>query len=156
MASIERLANEERLATGATHKIKLSFTDIKSETSGTAFEIFPKITENPTFPKGTRILACAVRVPTLFVAASMTACALVIGDGGDDDRFLASSSIGGTGSSATAGDWYGHPQTTCPFTYKDADTVDAKVTATGAALSALTAGELEIYLTVQELNKIQG
>jgi hypothetical protein len=145
------LTTEERAASGFTHKVVITYSDLTSETSGAACEIFPKLTSSsPTIPIGSRVHACALRVVTLFVAASMTDLSVTIGDGGSANRFLTSSEVGGTTSPVAAGIWY-ETFAAAPHIYTAADTIDITPTATGAALSALTAGEIHVYLGVTDM-----
>ncbi len=151
---ITPLSAEEIRQTGFTHKIAMTYADFIAEASTVAFELFPKLTTStPTFPAGTRVNDCAIYIPTIFVAASMTDLSIIIGDGGDTDRVLATAEIGGTSSPISAGTYYDAP-TTIPHTYAAVDTIDIIATSTGADLSALTAGVLTIYLSVSNLSTL--
>jgi len=150
------LPKQTQITLGYTHKLILTYLDLITEVSTVAFEIFPKLTTaTPTFPIGTCVRKCALQVMTLGVAAAMTDLSVTIGDGGSANRFLAASEIGGTTSPVAVGIWYHHPLTTCPFVYNAADTIDLVATATGAALSALTAGKWEIYFDLVDLNQLE-
>lgn len=141
------LTIEEQAKSNFTHKIVLTYVDLAAETSTTAFSIFPKFSEQSanTVPIGTRVWACGVRVVTIGVAASMTDLVFTIGDDGSANRFLTSSEVGGTTTPVAAGIWY-ETFAAAPYVYTAANTIDVVATATGAALSALTAGEWHIYL----------
>lgn len=146
------LTTEEQAKCGFTHKIVLLYSDLTSETSGAGFAIFPKLSEQSAnvVPIGARVTACAVRVVTIGVAASMTDLSIVIGDDGSTNRFLTTSEVGGTTSPVAAGIWY-ETFAAAPYVYTAANTIDVVATATGAALSALTAGEWHIYLGISDM-----
>lgn len=146
------LSINEQASSGFTHKIVITFTDFLPETSGAACGIFPKLSDEATKlgPIGMRVRACALRAVSLFVAPSMTDLSVTIGDGGSANRFLTSSEIGGTTTPITAGTWY-ETFAAAPFIYTAADSIDIVPTATGAALSALTAGECHVYLAVTDM-----
>jgi hypothetical protein len=149
------LSMEEAVKSGFTHKIIITHLDLVTETSGAACAIFPKFSDESvkTIPIGSRVRACAVRAVTLFVAASMTDLSITIGDGGSANRYLTTVEVGGTTSPITAGVWY-ETFAAAPFIYTAADTIDLVATATGAALSALTAGEMHVYLHVADMVSI--
>jgi|GEM_PF-1684700 len=145
------LTTEEKAASGFTHKIVITYSDLLTETSGAAVEIFPKLTaSSPTIPIGSRVRACALRVVTIGVAPSMTDLVVTIGDDGSANRFLTSSEVGGTTTPVAAGIWY-ETFAAAPHIYTAANTIDAVFTATGAALSALTAGEWHVFLAVTDM-----
>lgn len=152
---ITPLTIAESAACGFTHKINITYADLVAETSGAAFSIFPKLTEQsaPLIPVGGRVSNVAVRVVTLFVAASMTDLSITIGDDGSANRFLTTVEVGGTTSPITAGVWY-ETYAAVPYIYTVANTIDLVATATGAALSALTAGEMNVYLAYADMVKI--
>lgn len=149
------LTTEEQAKCGFTHKIVLTYTDLAAETSGAGFAIFPKFSEQSAnvVPIGTRVSACAIRVVTIGVAASMTDLSVVIGDDGSTNRFLTTSEVGGTTSPVAAGIWY-ETFAAAPYIYTTANTIDMVATATGAALSALTAGEWHVYLALADMVSI--
>jgi hypothetical protein len=144
---IDVLSHEEVLTSGYTHKITIPYTDIAVETSGTAFEIFPKLTTStPTIPAGSVVTQAALLVTTAFTFAPGTLAA-ELGDGGDVDRFVASSDI------KTAA-WYAGVPANIPHTYVAADTIDVEVTAGAGALTSVTAGELVVLLAIRNGNKV--
>lgn len=141
------LSHEEMLATGFTHKVKIPYTDCTAETSGTAFEIFPKLTvSSPTIPAGTIVEKAAVYVETAFAFAPGT-LAIEVGDGGDAARFVASGDVKTTG-------WRGPAPTKCPHQYASADTIDIKLTAGVGALSSITDGLLYVFLALKNPNSL--
>jgi hypothetical protein len=153
--TITPLSAEEIRQTGFTHKIAATYADFTGEATTVAFELWPKLTtSSPTFGAGFRVNDAAVYIPTIFVAASMTDLLLDIGDDGDVDRIIDGVEIGGTTSPISAGTWYDGPPANLPHTYSAANTLDIILTATGADLSALTAGVLTIYLSLTDLSTL--
>lgn len=150
---ISPFVENTKSAYGFTHKIELTFADLVGKTSGTAFPIFPGTTLAQTYPIGTVIHRCAVKLVTLFVSAGSTEIDLIIGDGVDPDRLLVSSSVGGSATPPVAGTWYINP-TTIPFAFTAADTLDAVLTFTGGTAAASTAGKIYIYLAIANLNDL--
>src|SRR5437868_3383833 len=89
------LPNNTTLKHGFTHMIVIDFTAIAAMTSGAAQAIFPNNAvgvATVTFPIGTRISALAVNVQTACTFAPGTLVA-TIGDGGDAERFFASTDM---------------------------------------------------------------
>lgn len=154
--TITPLSAEETRQTGFTHKLDLTYADFTAEATTVAFELFPKLTSStPTFAAGTRVNDCAIYVPTIFVAPSMTDLSIIIGDDLDTDRLLTTTEIGGTSTPIGAATyWPTTPVTSLPYAYSAANTIDIIATATGAALSALTAGELTIFLSISDLSSL--
>lgn len=141
------LAQEEVVMTGWTHKFVIPYTDIAAETSAAAFELLPKLSSSsPTLPAGTQVLRAAAYVSTAFVFSPGT-LVFEFGDGGDTDRFIASTSL------KTAG-WINGAKTTVPHIYSSADTIDLLVTAGAGALTSITAGELIIFAHLANLNDL--
>jgi hypothetical protein len=138
------LTNEEILAHNATHKIVIPYTDL----TGTA--ALTKTTAIYPF-SGTAPIGTLCRFAKAYVRTAFVGCAtltLQVGDGGDTDRNLAASDM-----KATAGTFYAAPATAnAPFAA--ADTLDALFTATTDNLSSLSAGEVEIYIQIQQDNRL--
>jgi hypothetical protein len=139
---IQPLSINER--NGFTHKCVLSYTDIAALTSGAAASIFPGFNGSATFPAGTRVSACAVHVSTACTFSPGTLVAIV-GDGSDTDRFFTSTDM------KTAA-WAENGLTTKPYTYNAADTIDIIFTAGAGALTSVTAGEVIVYLNIEDLS----
>jgi len=150
---ITKLSAEETREHQFTHKIAMTFADFVPELSGTAFEIFPKLTQPTLLPIGTRISACAVQVPIIFVAAAMTDLQLVIGDTATPNRIFATKEIGGTTTPIAANTWY-DAATTVPCTLIVADSIKCTATVTGGSLAILSAGTLNIFLAIADASKL--
>jgi hypothetical protein len=141
--TITPLSYEERLNSGFTHKLVLPYTDFTGLGSGSAVSLFPAINAATTIAAGVSISRCAINVSTAFTFAAGTLVA-VIGDGGDDDRYLTSTTL------KTAG-WTETPAATKPYTYGAADTVDIKITCGAGTPATIAAGELVVFLAVNDL-----
>jgi len=139
------LSNEESHAHGASHKVVITWSDLLTAALTNTKAIYPF---TGTAPIGTRVAAVRARLKTAFVGCATLTCA--VGDGGSTARNLAAADM-----KAAAGTWYfSSPSTTTPSGFNAADTVDALFTATTNNLDQLTAGEVEIYLTINQDNRL--
>lgn len=146
---IDILSNEERAASGFTHKVTLPYTDIKTQTSTTAFSILASLATAATgtnMPVRTTVLRCLAEVTTAFVFSPGT-LVFTAGDGGDAARYIASVTL------KTAARIDG-VTAKMPHTYDAADTIDLVVTAGAGALTSITAGELVLYFQIGQVDKI--
>lgn len=141
--TVTPLSYEERLNSGFTHKLVLPYTDFTGLTSASAVSLFPALNAATTIAAGVSISRCAINVSTAFTFAAGTLVA-VIGDGGDDDRYLTSTSLKTAGYTET-------PAATKPYTYGSADTVDIKITCGAGTPATIAAGELVVFLAVNDL-----
>ncbi len=132
--------SEERDGRGFTHKLVIPYTDLTGLTSGSAYSLFPALNSATTFAAGTRVSACAIEVTTAFTFAAGTLVA-IIGDGSDDDRFLASTSLKTAAKTENT-------LTTKPMTYNAADTIDIVITCGAGTPATIAAGELVVYLRI--------
>lgn len=134
---------------GASHVVKITYADLAGTAATTkTMPILPGASGN--LPEGTLVRCLGHRVVTAFVGASITALTLQVGDGGDTDRLCTAAlddllTVGTTAVPASV--------TTQPYSFAADDTVDALFTATGANLSALTAGEVHIFLQAKDLKE---
>lgn len=146
--NIKPLSVNERVGR-FTHKITVDYTAVAVMTSGTLQALYPGNTlgsATVTVPAGTRVSACAVEVTTAFTFSPGT-LVMIIGDDGAADRYFASTTI------KTAA-WTENTPTTKPYTYGAANTIDIIITAGAGALTSATAGSLDIYLAIEDLNKL--
>ena len=144
---IRTLSNEEAAQSGYNVVVNLFATDLVGETSGTLFEILAKFTTAVNIPAGSALLRAAAKVKTAFAGTGITVLTLKVGDDGDDDRAMAAFDL------LTAPGYFVNPST-LPYVFAAANTVDGIATATGGALSALTAGEVDLFFFINDLNKI--
>lgn len=120
-----------------------------ASTTGT-IAIFPV---SGTFPAGFKVRSAAIALVTAFDAsdASINSLLAEVGDGGDVDRFVAAVELAVDGTEVFN---KGDVQTTSPYTYDVADTVDVKFTVAGGGtptLAEINAGEFEIYLGIDNV-----
>lgn len=144
--TITKLSLEEIVAKGFTHKLTIPYTDMTGLTSGSAYSLFPALNAATTIPAGTRVSACAVNVSTAFTFAAGT-LTIKIGDGGDDDRFFAATTL------KTAGYTENTP-TTKPYTYGAADTIDFIITCGAGTPATIAAGSVDVFLRIEDLTTV--
>lgn len=145
---------------GFTHKVVFNYVDVAALTSGTAYSIIPQknattgvltvtaAASATTLPAGTIVKQCAVRVTTAFASAANTITLVaIIGDGGDTARYFASTTLKTAGYPIS-------PTLKMPLLYIVADTVDIIFTAGVEAITLLTAGEVEVYLEIRDLDPL--
>lgn len=145
---IYQLCEEERSASGFTHRIKLTYADLTETGTNTAQTIALL-----TVPAGSLVTRVATRLVTAFensADAAFNATTLIIGDGGSTNRFLTSQELNKNGTEvlvkAGTGTLYG---------YETADTIDAVFGSMSAkALNDLDTGEVWIFLQVQDLDNL--
>lgn len=144
--TITKLSLEEIVSKGFTHKVTIPYTDLTGLTSGSAYSIFPALNAATTIPAGSRVSACAVNVSTAFTFAAGTLVA-IIGDGGDTDRYFASTTL------KTAGYTENTPSTK-PYTYGTADTIDIVITCGAGTPATIAAGSVDVFLKVEDLSTV--
>ena len=139
------LSNEEALASGYNYKVVIGFADIQ------AVGLTNTIQLTDSLPAGSKIDRVAVRVPTNTVGC--TTATIKIGDGvnGVDANLKAANLHTGT-----AGRWVLQAYADVPTVFQVADTLDALFTSTTDNLSALSAGQVEIYAKIANLSLLQG
>jgi hypothetical protein len=142
MATYTKLSADETTVSGMTHKLVITYTDLLTLTSGTAYSVLPRFNAATTIPAQTRILDCYVRIDTAFAKTDTNATTILVGDGGDTGRFIASTSIlSGVGIQGV--------QSKMPYSYLVADTVDIIVTvAVSGLMTDFTAGQLTIFFAL--------
>jgi hypothetical protein len=135
---------------GATHRLTILYTDLSS-TAATSLttQILP-VTASTTLPADTLIDVMLVNVVTAFVGTSISALTLKLGDGSDDDRFLTAALTDLLTATSR-----GVRLSTGNYCFTAADTVDGIFTATGANLTALTAGQVDIWLKIVLPSEVQ-
>lgn len=146
---IYQLSNEEKAGTGFTHRIELTHEDLTMATTNTVQNI-----PIYTVKAGTLIKEAAYKLVTAFSDASDAAfntTTLIVGDDGNDDRFITSSELNANGTEVL----YGAAASTTVSVYTAANTIDAIFgSQSGKALNDIDAGELHIFLNIVELADI--
>lgn len=148
------LTLEERAATGFTHKfvIKWDDTDVDVASTSAVIVLAPYVS-------GTIVQRAAFRLATVFTdgGATMSSVKLDVGHNGasvdDADSILDNYELEATGTEILAGDANGAEFATLRtgFSAVEAGNFEATLTATGANLSTLTAGEVHIFLSIVHL-----
>ena len=143
------LNDQERKLTGFSHKVYINYADLVTLGGANltlSKTIFPF---TGTFPAGTCVRRCGVRVPTYFQGGATSSLIIRVGDGNADNGVLADTQIhNSSGSKVTF--W----EAANLVIYNVADTAEILFTAVGANLNALTAGEVEIYLATVDYNDL--
>ena len=140
------LASEARAQTGFTHKIEITHADLTAAATTETLALFP---QTGTFPAGTACQRVGFSLKTPFDGGATSTMTLQVGDGGDVDRLLPAVVVHEDGSEIDFG------ITNLDHVYLAADTIDALFTATGANVSVLTAGAIDIFLAIVDLNDLE-
>lgn len=141
-----KLNAQERAATGYTDKIVVTWEDLTETAANTAQTIALMSVE-----VGDVVHSAAYRLVDGFEDASdnaLNTTTLIVGDGGDTDRFIVSKELNENGSEV---DNWATAQVTdsLPYAYLAADTVDAVFGSMAAkALNDIDTGEVHIFLGI--------
>jgi hypothetical protein len=155
MASYLQLNAADQARFGFTHKVVITFADLTAlgaVASGTV--------ALATYTAGLGCTKAAFRLVTAFTGGATSALALDVGHNGattdDPDSILDNYEVHSTGTEIFFGDGNGAVFATLRTGYYplDAGTYEATFTATGGNLSVLTAGEVNIYLRLEDLTKV--
>ena len=140
------LSNQER-AQGFTHKWKVLFTDV-DEGSGSSDTVTVALGNTPA---DFVISKAMINVTTAF--AGTGAFAIELGTDGDPNNFIESTSVAAAGPIIAAQGAV--PKTLAGTFAAAADALQAKFTnSSSGSPSALTAGELDIYLAMHDANDV--
>ena len=146
---VYELPNETKAATGFTHKAIVTHVDLTESDADTDQTIALL-----SVVAGDVVEKAAFQLVTAFEDASDAAfndTNVSVGDGGDTDRFIASTEVNENGTEI---DFAANANTTA-YAYTAADTVDILVESmTAKSLSNLDAGEIHIYLAVTKLTSL--
>ncbi len=143
------LPAETKAATGYTHKVIITHSDLTEAAANTAQTI-----ELLDVAAGDVVHTAAVKLVTAFSDASDTAfnsTTLIVGDDGSTNRFVTSQELNVNGSEVL----YKAATNTAPHAYTAANTVDAIFGSMAAkSLSDIDAGEVHIFLGVNKLTAL--
>lgn len=146
---ITTLSSEERVLSGFTQRFNLTHADLTESTANTAQTIAIL-----SVLEGFFVYRAAMRLKTAFKDASDAAFntnTLIVGDDGNDDRYIASAELNENGSEVLAKE----QASTCAYTYLADNTIDAIVGSMSAkSLSNIDTGEVDIFLGVVDLDAI--
>lgn len=140
---------------GFNRKLTITYADIKTWTDATAQAVIPindVASAALTMKAGTELSHFVAHVVTAF--AGTTTLYMEIGYGGHSGHQF----IGGSGHQeldlmSASDTWVaGTTNSSVAYLFAAADTVDATVTRTGAAITALSAGEVAIYFNQRDVS----
>ncbi len=150
MAKILRLTPQERDAHGgATHKVIVTYADLTG-TAATSL-VQPVLPLSGTFAAGTSAALVAMKLITPFDGGATSDLTVKVGDGGDDDRFLAATIVHEDASEVDYAEGI-HISNG----YDAADALDVTWTATGANLTVLTTGEAHFLFAIRDAAETPG
>lgn len=146
------LSAEETRQTGFTHKFSIPYSDLTAAATTQTVTL-------TALTAGMLITNAAFRVPTTFDGGATSELTLQVGwdtVNADPDGLIEAASIHADATYVTVGDATGAAfatkRTGRPVTA--AQNATALFTATGANLSVLTAGQVDIYLAIADLAKV--
>lgn len=145
------LSPEERQYHLATHKVNIKFSDLAAIpiTTPTAQQLVPAA--GKTVPAGSTVRFAGFALITPFDGGATSSLTIQLGDGGSAARFLAATEIH---LDATEVLYANAQAVTQPYTYLVADGIDATWTCLGAAGSALTTGEIDVFFHITDRNQL--
>jgi hypothetical protein len=147
--TVYELPYESKAATGFTHKVVVTHSDITESTADTDQTIAIL-----SVAAGDIVEKADYKLVTAFSDASDSALndtKVQVGDGGDTDRYIAATQVNVNGTEVL----YANNANTTAYAYTAADTVDLLVESmTAKSLSELDAGEIHIYLAVTKLSSL--
>ena len=161
MDSISLQTTEER-SSGFSHLWKIRYTDL-NDTAALTKTLQLMGTAANGVAVGDFVMAAAMYLRTAFVGTAVTNLAIEVGydlaSGTDDpDAFLDSYELAGVATEVLAADGNGAVFATLRtgYAFQEAADIEALFTAVGANLSALTAGEVWVFLRIVRLPKLGG
>ena len=155
MATFLQLNAADQARYGYTHKSVITFADLVALGA-----VSSGVVSLATYTAGLGCTKAAFRLVTAFTGGATSALALDVGHNGattdDPDSILDNYEVHSTGTEILFGDGNGAVFATLRTGYYplDAGTYEALFTATGGNLNALTAGEVNIYLKLEDLTKV--
>jgi hypothetical protein len=145
---IQALDTLEKAQYNATHKIVLSYADGDFSAAAT--------TQSYTLASLValdKVGNAFTRVPTFLSGGSVSAATVVLGDDDDADGFVTSSSVFTGGVNGKAGDGAYFNQAGGKV-YNGAKSLLLLLTTTTANVSALTAGEIHVFVSLSKIGSV--
>ena len=146
---VYELPNETKAATGFTHKVVITHTSLTEATDNTAQTLTLL-----TLPADSIITNAASHLVTAFQKTGTTAYnsnTLVVGISGTTNQLIASQQLNTNGTVATTRIF----NSTAPIAYTSSSPIIATVASMASYdLAELDAGEVHVFLSVVDLNKI--
>lgn len=154
-----RLTTIAETAGGWTHYFKITYADC---TAGATTQTLQLIgTAQNGMAVGDIVRAAAFYLPTPFVGTGITNLTMQVGydlaAGTDDpDAFIKAVELAGAATEILAGDGTGDVFATLRtgYAFQEAGDLEVLLTATGGNLSAMTAGEVRVFLQISKLSSI--
>lgn len=149
------LGNTERIQTGFTHKIRVTFSDLTAAAVTQILNVYP-LTGAVTAL--TSVVRAAVKLITPFTGGAIATAAVDLGDAQTVGRYLANANT--DVFTALATNTKPHVIATNAYVYSPANVtntqaaVQLKFTTTVGNVNAATAGELDVYLCILDLNDL--
>ena len=164
------LDSQVQARTGYSHKVIIGYKDLTTAGLTQTLTIFPdsntliygptgtsQTQSPPQLPQGFSVRKAAVYATTLFAGPSLSSMQVSIGDAGSSTRQITNTStdLFTTGTANTKNPVLG----STPYAFAASDVaanslVQAAFTSVGCNLSALTAGQVEVYLELVDLNDL--
>ena len=138
---------EERLATGCTHKARVTYADLTTVNAVHVQAIYPD-SGNCAVPMIVGRVMTRLVTAFDFSDAGITSLTMSIGDGGGATRFISAQQLAADGTPVYSA------ATNTAYVYTAADTIDATFTASGGATplcSEATSGVVDVYLQLMNL-----
>lgn len=153
---VHTLSLTDRLVHHASHRITVDYADVAA-LGASATGTLPVIPTSGTFAAGTRFRFAGFRLVTTFDFSDTGITSLLVeaGDGTDPNRFIGQVEMAADGSYVTHSEG---AATSTPYAYDAADALDIKFTAANGGsplLSECTSGELELYILLDDRNKLK-
>ena len=123
-----------------THKTELTFADLITAGTSQPTNLIPVVS-------GMLVVRVGFRLRIPFSGGAATALTLSLGDAGSAARYLAALSIWGAAAPIAAAG------SNAFFAYTAAENFRAVFTSTGANLNTITAGKVDVYVTLADLNE---
>lgn len=146
------LSNAQQAQLGFTHRFEIPYTDLSS-TASTGLAVVLA-----AYVAGRGVTGAAFKLVTPFDGGATTNLTIKVGHNGattdDDDSLIAATELHLDGTEILYGDGNGAAFATLRTGYfpLDAGNYEATFTATGANLTALTTGEVHVYLNIVDLS----
>jgi hypothetical protein len=143
MPTLQKLIDQETREMGYTHRISVTHEDLTETTANTSQTI-------AIYSAAAGLAVTGVGYAYLVTPfqdasdAALNTTTIIVGDGGNDDRYLASMQVNANGTPVT---YKLGPYDTCNFVYTTADTIDIIFgSMTAKSLSNIDTGQVDIYL----------
>ena len=149
-----QLPIETQAALGFTHKVVIkatadaTTTDLTAAATTQTLNVLPASGGN--FAAGHVVLRTGYRLVTAFSGGAASALTVQVGDSAAANTFITAQSVWGAATPIN------HVVSQTGKAYNAADNIRVLITATGANVSTITAGELHLYVQLVDLTQGDG